>query len=527
MDRSRLTTLTASNNASVLRLKFLTPLVAAIVLLVLTAAISLFYFESDSKSHGLLQERMTRTQRAAQEFYSHNVIYDANALHAIMDTLKYDDRLTEIFASYDRTALFKYTKKLFESLNSDYNVTHFYFIKPDRVNLLRVHTPGRYGDRIDRVTTLRAEESGDITYGVELGILGTLTLRVVSPWHDSQTGKLIGYIELGMEIDHIVSRISEVFGLDAFVMINKNVLNHEAWEAGMKALGRETLWDQFKNVVQSAEIPREIPEVLKEWIKSDENEYKNQVIPFEYKGASYRFLSIPVKDVIGRDVAQIILLNDVSVETGAARRTSMVVGAAVLGIGGLLIALFSWQAGRIGRRIGDDAKMLYQIATRDVLTGLYTRRAFDDFLSTEISRSSRYSHSASLLLIDIDHFKSINDDYGHQVGDMVLHEIGKRLQNVARNENYICRYGGEEIVIILPEADQNSAEYCANRLKKEIGGRAFDIVNNQSITVTVSIGIATYPAHADTGASLVAAADKALYKAKASGRNCICTYVLE
>ena len=264
-----------------------------------------------------------------------------------------------------------------------------------------------------------------------------------------------------------------------------------------------------------------------EWFKSDENQYRNQVIAFEHKGASYRFLSIPVKDVRERDVAQIILLTDVSVETGVARRTSMVVGATVLVIGGLLVAFFAWQAGRIGRRIGDDAQRLHQIATRDVLTGLYTRRAFDDFLNTEISRSSRYSHSASLLLIDIDHFKRINDEYGHQAGDMVLQDIGKRLKNVSRNENYVCRYGGEEIVIILPETDQQSAEHCANRLKNEIGGRVFDITDNQSITVTVSIGIATYPVHADTGASLVSAADKALYKAKACGRNCIRTYALK
>jgi diguanylate cyclase (GGDEF)-like protein len=492
--------------------------------LVLVVAVSLFYFESNSKGHGLLQERLTRTQNAAQEFYNNNIHYDANALRAIMDTLRHDDRLNEVFASYDRKAILEHTETLFKELKRDYNVTHFYFTKPDRTNLLRVHSPERHGDKIDRVTTLRAEEYGELVYGVELGVLGTLTLRVVSPWHDKQTGQLIGYIELGMEVDHIVSRLSDIFGFDVFVMIHKDVLDRHKWETGMKTLGRAFDWERFNQVVQSAELPREVPQVLLDWFERDEIGYRNEVVALERDGLSYRFMSIPIKDVSGRDVAQIILLADVSIETGIAERTTLVVGVTAFVIGGLLIVFFSWQAGRIGRRIEHDAKMLNQIATRDGLTGLYTRRAFDDYLDTELSRSSRFTHSVSLLLIDIDHFKRINDVHGHQAGDEILCRLSEILLKAARKEDYVCRYGGDELAIIVSETDHRVAEQLANRIKSMVTELPFETDNGQSIPITVSIGIASYPAHADTDISLISAADSALYVAKESGRNHVCTY---
>ncbi|MEW8220370.1 MAG: cache domain-containing protein, partial [Candidatus Thiodiazotropha taylori] len=205
--------------AASLRLRFLTPLVAVIVLLVMVLAVSLFYFESESRSLGLIHERLTRTQTVAKDYYEKSVLNDANALRSIMNALLRDKALSEVFASYDREALLAYTEALFKELKRDYNVTHFYFTKPDRVNLLRVHAPGRHGDRIDRVTTLRAEQNSTLSYGVELGPLGTFTLRVVSPWHDSRTGRLIGYLELGMEIDHVIDRLRDIFGFDVAVAI--------------------------------------------------------------------------------------------------------------------------------------------------------------------------------------------------------------------------------------------------------------------------------------------------------------------
>jgi len=518
------TILMNKHEVAALRLKFLTPLVAAIVSLVIIFAIGLFYFESGSRSYGLIHARLTRTQFAAKDLYEKTLRNDVNALSAVMAALRRDEKLREEFASYDRKALFEYTETMFKEMKRDYNVTHFYFTKPDRVNLLRVHAPGRHGDRIDRVTTLRAEQNEALEYGVELGALGTFTLRVVSPWHDKQTGRLIGYIELGMEIDHVINRLRDIFGLDVIVVIDKTYLERDAWEDGMSVLERAADWERFEKVVLSAESEPELPLTLRERLERGEHLHQYEVEELDSDGFSYWLLTIPIEDARGREVADMTLLADVSSETDVAERTAWVVGATVLLIGGLLIAFFSWQAGRIGRRIVHNEEELAQLASHDSLTGLYTRRMFHEYLDEELDRSIRFTHPLSLLLVDIDHFKQVNDTYGHQAGDAVLQELSMRLVGEAREIDHVCRYGGEELALILPETNVEGAELFANRLKSIVSALSFDTSDDQTISITISIGVASYPMHAGTNTALISAADSALFDAKEGGRNRVCTY---
>ena len=516
--------LTNNSGTSASRLKLLTPLVTLIVLLVLILAISLFYFKTDSQNNTLIQERMTRTQSVAVSFYKENIQEDISALRAIIDTLKYDEKLRRLFASYDRKALLEHTEPLFIKLKNGYNITHFYFTKADRVNLLRVHTPERHGDRINRITTIRAEENAALAYGIELGVLGTLTLRVVSPWHDKQTGQLIGYVEVGMEIDHILTHIREIFDLDVTLLIHKKYLQRNAWEEGMRVLGRDADWNRLEKVVIGSEFSSNAPTELIEHLGRDELIFRDHVKEHKHNGQSYWVLTIPVEDVSGRDVGKLALLVDVTTEIGAAKNTVFVVGAAMLVLGGIFVIFFSWQANRIGHRIEHDELILQQLATRDSLTGLYTRRIFHQYLDSELKRATRFGHSLSLLLIDIDFFKKVNDNYGHQAGDIVLQKVCERISKEARQVDYICRYGGEEIAIVLPETDLQSAQKYATRINKAVSALAFKIDNDRSISITVSIGVSSYPQQADTDTFLISAADAALYDAKEKGRDRVCTY---
>ena len=510
--------------ASASRLKLLTPLVSVIVVLVLILAISLFYLETDSQNHRLILDRMSRTQSVAMSFYEKSIQNDISALRTIIDMLKYDETLTKLFASDDRKALLEYTEPLFLELKNGYDITHFYFTKPGRVNFLRMHAPERLGDRIDRITTIRAEKSGTLAYGVELGVLGTLTLRVVSPWYDKQTGRLIGFVEVGKEIDHIVNRIKEVFGLDAILIIYKKYLQRNAWEEGMRVLGRTADWDRFGKIVFGGEYSREIPSGLSDHLERDKPDFQEKVKKHEHDGHSYWHLSIPIEDASGRYVGELALLGDLTGEMGAAKSTVFLVGTTMFVLGGIFIIFFSWQTSRIKRHIEHDEMMLHRLATHDSLTGLYTRRMFHQYLDSELERSTRFSHPLSLLLIDIDHFKMVNDNYGHQAGDIVLQKMCERINKQARQVDYVCRYGGEEIIVILPETDLQAAQKYAIRINKAVSALPFDIGNDQSITITVSIGVSTYPQHADTDTFLISAADIALYDAKEKGRNQVCIY---
>jgi diguanylate cyclase (GGDEF)-like protein/PAS domain S-box-containing protein len=176
----------------------------------------------------------------------------------------------------------------------------------------------------------------------------------------------------------------------------------------------------------------------------------------------------------------------------------------------------------IARDVTDRKNMedeLKHMATHDPLTGLYNRRMFIQRINDEIERASRYQHTLSLFMIDIDYFKSINDNYGHQTGDTVLQNFAKILSDSIRKSDYAARYGGEEFVVVLPETPLLKAEELAERLRKQIEDTHFSINNNEDINLTVSIGISTFPEHAETSHELLEIADAAMYAAKAAGRN--------
>lgn len=175
---------------------------------------------------------------------------------------------------------------------------------------------------------------------------------------------------------------------------------------------------------------------------------------------------------------------------------------------------------RYALKLGETLEALRRLATRDQLTGLLNRREFERILAEEEERSRRFGHPLSLLMIDIDHFKWINDTHGHPVGDTVLREVARRLSGEVRSVDRVARFGGEEFVVVLMETNRDAAITMARRVCAAIE-RAPVIANETlPLNVTVSAGTASLPDDAKTGEALVAAADKALYAAKSVGRNC-------
>lgn len=173
------------------------------------------------------------------------------------------------------------------------------------------------------------------------------------------------------------------------------------------------------------------------------------------------------------------------------------------------------------RDISGYVRQLLDLADRDYLTGVANRRAFTDRARTEIQRSRRHKRPLSILLIDADHFKRINDVHGHLVGDAVLVALAKTLEAGARREDIIGRIGGEEFALLLPETALPQARELAERLRRAMAGYPIH-AHGKSIEVTVSIGMASVPL--DVGDPLTAAlgtADSMLYKAKEAGRNCV------
>jgi len=156
-------------------------------------------------------------------------------------------------------------------------------------------------------------------------------------------------------------------------------------------------------------------------------------------------------------------------------------------------------------------------ATIDPLTGCHNRRGFDEILGVEFARARRYHRPLSLVLLDIDHFKTINDDFGHEVGDNALQRIGRAVRHTFRNTDSACRYGGEEFALIFPETAKDEGARLAERLRTLIE----TLPPNAEVprSLTASFGVAAFPDDGNDITSLIRAADRALYLAKAHGRN--------
>ena len=178
----------------------------------------------------------------------------------------------------------------------------------------------------------------------------------------------------------------------------------------------------------------------------------------------------------------------------------------------LKIQLIAFQS-----KFNKKKKNLIGLAYGDELTGLYNRRYFDKILETEMRRSLRYNRTLTLIMIDIDHFKKFNDTYGHQKGDSVLRTVGAIMKENCRSSDIVCRYGGEEMVILLPEQNISHGLETAEKLRIKLAVEAKEI---EGVEITASFGVSSTDEETKTGVQLIRYSDKALYLAKESGRNC-------
>jgi diguanylate cyclase (GGDEF)-like protein len=166
----------------------------------------------------------------------------------------------------------------------------------------------------------------------------------------------------------------------------------------------------------------------------------------------------------------------------------------------------------------DSVRRLEELATTDGLTGCYNKRHFNEQLKAKLSAAERFGRKLSLVIADIDHFKIVNDTYGHATGDVVIKELGAILNRLKRETDLVARFGGEEFCLLCEETDAKGAMHLAERVRLELENTCFE-TELGTLRVTCSLGVATYPEHARDREGLFEGADRALYKAKHSGRN--------
>lgn len=317
-----------------LKVRILIQLTLATVLL-----LGAFLFSSNQSRKKHTINYVLDTVDAVETLFASQLKSDASMMGAVLDVLLRDEQLKAAMRDGDRKKLFEGTITLFGELHSGHGITHLYFTSPDRVNLLRVHKPDKHGDEIDRFTTLQAEKTGRTSYGIELGPLGTFTLRVVEPWYDGE--QLIGYAELGEEIEHITRSLHNTLGVEIYVVIEKKFLDRDGWETGMRMLGRDAPWDQFPSVVIVDQTLDVFPESLVPFLDEEHHMSKVTDVKVSLNDRNYRGRFIHLYDAGDQSVGDMVVMTDVTDIMAGFWGDFFLVATICVAVGGLLF-VFSY-----------------------------------------------------------------------------------------------------------------------------------------------------------------------------------------
>ena len=522
-----------------LRNRILVPLTLGLFFLLVVFLVSLFWIERKN-----IDQRVERQFKSTEHFFYSQQENDAHLLSGMLETIMNDRAIQAALKAGDRKALLSYTAPLFKRISFQHPVTHLYFSDDQRINLLRVHQPDRYGDRIDRFTTLEAKKTGKIAYGLELGPMGTLTLRVVAPMIVND--KRIGFVELGEEIDHITAKLKKTIGVELMVYLHKKFLDRPGWEAGMKMMGRVYDWDRFQDVVLAEKTLKVYPEALTKFFSEGSHTPETTEVEIVSQNRRYRCRFLDIKDAKGLEVGDMVVMVDVTAQVTNLYYTMGVIAIFSVFLGGVLFFLFHLFLGRVENqltmvqqkiidlekdrtRMESEAK-IHLLHYYDSLTGLPNRTFYKELMERLIEHARRRKETFALIYIGLDNFQRINDTLGHSIGDLLLKAVADRLTNSLRKSDHIARAdegetlnvvsraGGDEFIVLAHDLNQvQDAATASRRLLKEISA-PYDL-NGREVFMTASIGIALYPDDGTDVDDLLKNAETAMRHTKNEGKN--------
>ena len=312
------------------------------------------YLGLKSDLYSELQDRVEYTRQLREVLIKQRT----EVLQSRLEPLLVDSELRAAFLAQDRERLLNIARPLFEPLRADHNITHFYFHTVEGYNYLRVHQPDRYGDRIDRYTMRESAATLSRSHGLELGPLGTFTLRLVAPWYSGS--ELIGFIELGEDSQPIIDELAFSAGFDMVVLIDKKLLSRTGWQAGMQMLSRESEWDLFPDVALVDETRPGLSLMLKPSYQAVPMDV-SQEVSLSMEGSEYLGTSVPLEDVSGNIVGRWYILNDISSRMSDFRQAMGLVLILCLSVGLVLTGMMNAVLRRIEQQLRASQEGLEQL----------------------------------------------------------------------------------------------------------------------------------------------------------------------
>ncbi len=295
------------------------------------------------------QSRMNLTMRQTEALFRQQLQQSAEALDVGLHGVVGDPAYARPLRDHDRARLSQLVTPQFQYFHDTHDVTHFYVIDSGRVVVLRAHEPPLFGDRIDRLTMLQAQRTGTGAWGLELGPLGTLTLRSVMPYRAD--GQVLGYMELGVEIGHIVDRVHAILGVDLLVLIDKRRLDEKGWDEGRRLFHWPLAWDRLPLVAMANGTMTDLPEPLLRRLATAPADGAVATGDLSVGRRTLHIGSLPLLDAGGARVGSLVVVAD---QTALVAKSRLLMGGAALlclGLGTVLVVLFRRIVGRVERRV--------------------------------------------------------------------------------------------------------------------------------------------------------------------------------
>jgi diguanylate cyclase (GGDEF)-like protein len=439
-------------------------------------------------------------------------------------------------AARARQALYDLVSPSWLKLMKLHNARQLHFhLGPGSLSFLRVHKPNKFGDRMDdiRHIIIDSYQQQEVKTGFEVGRVYA-GLRGATPvWTETEAGQteLIGVLEVGTSYQTVLEKINARTDVEIMVLIKQDLVHATMWP---ESISRRIfkLSDDSSCYVEAVSSPLAI-EIVDNCERFEKYRTQLRSFAFKHAGKQYAITHFPhydYKGTVDRNRQQagiVIMLTDITDEI-AAHQEQLKVNLIYALVGFIIIEILLYLGLVYGSRklnsvITTQTEEIHQLkefykerSERDSLTGLYNHRCFNERLEQEMNRSGRSKSPLSLLMIDLDNFKSINDRFGHIVGDTVLEGTSSLINEVVRSSDFAGRYGGEEFTIALVDTELEDALTIARRLIERIA--SFDNPNIPGQQITASIGVALWDQAAGLSA-FIHQADEALYDAKQKGKN--------
>lgn len=456
------------------------------------------------------------------------VKHETDMMLEIAELKNQDINTKELVSNKDREALLNQYTDHFEHLKEDHNITHFYFHDSEKINIVRLHKPDRFGDKIKRHTANNAKKTDKPAHGLELGPLGTFTLRVVVPLH--MENKTIGFVELGKEIEYITELLANTGRSDLAVIINKGKIDRERWESGMRMLGRVPEWDLLPSSVLTFKTDESL---FKKFIDAQINveiSEKTDAQSLSVEGRDILVSQIPLRDASGVIVGALLVFDDVTIANMLANRASLVNASVGLFLALLLFMLFYIITSKTEKKLLSSQNKLIAETNRrvdmreqhileledmllhDPTTKLPTRTYLINSIREAIASEVVDKGSFAILAVSIHRLREIIDTLGHEKGDTVIIEVNHRLKEEFGESATIARLISNLLGIMIEAVERDNIPEIIQRITKCLE-KPF-VIDDCRFHIEVTTGVSFFPEHGKDTEILLQRADVANRLAK-------------